>query len=72
MVITLAATWLLVASRRMQRRRLGFWMFLLSNLLWVVWGVHSAAWGLVALQVGLAGMNIRGACHQAQEAQSGS
>ena len=60
MGITLAASWL-VASTKESRRNIGFWIFLLSNVLWVVWGLHDSAFALVALQVGLAGLNIRGA-----------
>ena len=44
-----------------RRRLLGFWIFLLSNVLWVVWGLYTRAWALVFLQVCLAAMNIRGA-----------
>ena len=60
MGITLAASWL-VASQKESRRNTGFWIFLLSNALWIVWGLHDGAFALVALQVGLAGLNIRGA-----------
>jgi hypothetical protein len=60
MVVTLTASWL-VASRSEARRHWGFWTYMLSNLLWVAWGVHTRAWALIALQVGLAVMNIRGA-----------
>lgn len=67
MVVTVAASWW-VASRQPRRRRLGFWVFLLSNALWIVWGVQAQAWALVVLQLCLAGMNIRGACHQARSA----
>jgi len=49
-----------VASSQRSRRELGFWLFLLSNLLWIVWGIHARALALVILQVCLAGMNIRG------------
>ena len=58
--VTLLASWL-VASRDERRRNAGFWVFLASNALWVVWGWHTAAWALVALQIGLAATNIRGA-----------
>jgi hypothetical protein len=51
----------LVASEQERRRNIGFWVFLLSNLLWIAWGVHARAWALIALQVCLAAMNIRGA-----------
>jgi hypothetical protein len=60
MVVTLAAAWY-VASAQKGRRRLGFWLFLGSNVLWVIWGLYSHAYALIALQVGLASMNIRGA-----------
>lgn len=59
MVASLAAAWL-VASSAERRRAVGFWVFLLSNLLWVVWGVSTQGWALVGLQIGLAAMNIRG------------
>jgi len=60
MVATIAAAWL-VASKRSRRRELGFWYFLLSNVLWVIWGVHDGAYALISLQVALAALNIRGA-----------
>jgi hypothetical protein len=49
-----------VASGRSRRRKIGFWVFLLSNVLWVVWGAHAHAYGLIVLQLCLALMNIRG------------
>lgn len=60
MIATIAAAWL-VASKQTGRRNSGFWMFMFSNVLWIAWGVHASAPALVALQVGLAAMNIRGA-----------
>jgi hypothetical protein len=60
MVVTVVATWL-VASRHEHKRKVGFWLFLLSNVLWVTWGWQAAAWALVVLQVALAGLNMRGA-----------
>ena len=59
MVATLAAAWL-VASTGKHRRMIGFWVFLASNVLWIAWGWHDEAYALIALQVGLAAMNIRG------------
>jgi hypothetical protein len=58
-VASLVAAWL-VASNRRGRRNAGFWVFLLSNVLWIAWGWHSGAWALIALQIGLAGLNVRG------------
>ena len=60
MAVTVGAAWL-IASKAAARRNTGFWLFLLSNALWVAWGLHSGATALVVLQVCLALMNIRGA-----------
>lgn len=60
MAVTLAAAWL-VASQHRRRRNWGFWLFLLSNGLWIAWGLHAAAPALIVLQLGLAALNIRGA-----------
>lgn len=60
MAITVLAAWL-VASKAEHLRSWGFWTFLLSNLLWVVWGWHTQAYALITLQLCLAAMNIRGA-----------
>lgn len=59
MVVTVAAAWF-VASTQRHRRKIGFWLFLSSNVLWVLWGFHTRAYALVALQFCLAFMNIRG------------
>lgn len=59
MVVTVLAAWL-VASQRRSRRSWGFWLFLASNVLWILWGWHVQAWALILLQVFLGGMNIRG------------
>nr|WP_143763087.1 hypothetical protein [Ramlibacter tataouinensis] len=59
MVATILAAWL-VASNKKTRRNIGFWTFLVSNALWVAWGVHDGAYALIALQVALAALNIRG------------
>jgi hypothetical protein len=69
MAITVLAAWL-VASDQERRRNLGFWMFMLSNVLWIAWGVHDGAWALIALQVCLAAMNIRGAKKTEKAAES--
>ncbi|MFN2516557.1 MAG: hypothetical protein ABR556_10135 [Pyrinomonadaceae bacterium] len=60
MVVTVIAAWL-VASQRKFKRNWGFWLFLLSNLLWIAWGLHDGAYALILLQLCLAFLNIRGA-----------
>jgi hypothetical protein len=60
MLVTLMASWL-VASRSAGRRHAGFWLFLTSNALWIAWGWQAGAYALIALQIGLAGLNTRGA-----------
>lgn len=60
MAVTVVASWL-VASTADGRRNAGFWLFLLSNALWIAWGWKEHALALVTLQVCLAVMNIRGA-----------
>jgi hypothetical protein len=59
MLVTVLASWL-VASRSRRKRTVGFWVFLLSNVLWTVWGWSQEAHALVVLQFALAAMNIRG------------
>ena len=59
MVVTVLAAWL-VASQKKFKRNWGFWIFLLSNALWIVWGLHDGAYALIVLQVCLAILNIRG------------
>jgi hypothetical protein len=60
MVITVIAAWM-IGSQRKFKRNWGFWLFLLSNVLWIIWGVGDGAYALIVLQVALAGLNIRGA-----------
>lgn len=60
MLATVVAAWL-IASLERRRRTIGFWCFMLSNVLWIIWGLHASAWALIVLQVCLAGLNIRGA-----------
>jgi hypothetical protein len=59
MLASLLAAWL-VGSNNKHRRNIGFWVFLLSNVMWAVWGWHDSAWALISLQVALAALNIRG------------
>jgi hypothetical protein len=59
MAASIMAAWL-VGSSREHKRGWGFWIFLLSNVLWVIWGIHDHAYALILLQFALAIMNIRG------------
>lgn len=59
MMITVGASWY-VASGQKVRRKLGFYLFLASNVLWLAWGLSAHAYGLLVLQLFLAAMNIRG------------
>lgn len=59
MIVTVAAAWL-IGSTSKGRRRAGFWLFLASNVLWVVWGWHDRAYALIVLQLALAALNLRG------------
>jgi hypothetical protein len=71
MVASLLAAWL-VASNHKSRRNVGFWVFLGSNVLWTLWGLHDGAWALIALQVALAALNIRGVAKTEQPAHGGA
>ncbi len=59
MTATLLSAWL-VAAQSKDRRKWGFWIFIVSNVLWVTWGWRDHAYALVVLQVGLAILNFRG------------
>jgi hypothetical protein len=71
MLVTVIAAWY-VASQRKSKRNWGFWLFLLSNLLWIVWGLHDAAYALIVLQLCLAFLNIRGALKNRSEQSKSS
>jgi hypothetical protein len=60
MLVTVIAAWM-IASQKKFKRNWGFWLFLLSNLLWIVWGLNDQAYALIILQMALAFLNIRGA-----------
>ena len=69
MAVTLIAAWL-VASQTKRKRKWGFWCFIGSNVLWIVWGWHADAYALIALQVGLFALNLRGARKTSPEGSS--
>jgi len=59
MLASLLAAWL-TAYPDKRKRNLGFWTYLLSNILWVVWGWHEGAYAVAVMQIGLAALSIRG------------
>lgn len=59
LLVTVAAAWL-VGCQTKKKRNIGFWAFLLSNVLWTIWGWHSHAYALIFQQFCLAAINIRG------------
>lgn len=69
MAFTLGAAWC-VASTRRPRREAGFWLFLVSNVLWVAWGWVDAAYAVIVMQVALAALNVRGAYKQSPDSVS--
>ena len=60
MAITLLSAWL-VGSQSKRKRSWGFWTFIISNALWVMWGLYDEAYALIGMQIGLLFLNIRGA-----------
>jgi lipopolysaccharide export LptBFGC system permease protein LptF len=66
MLATAVAAWA-VGSSAPRRRQHGFWCFILSNVLWIAWGIAANAFAVELLQFVLAALNIRGA-HRAEEA----
>lgn len=60
MLVTVLSAWL-VGARSKRKRMVGFWSFLFSNALWIVWGWYAQAYALVVMQIALAILNIRGA-----------
>jgi hypothetical protein len=69
MAVTLCASYL-VGARHARRRIFGFYTFIVSNIMWIVWGVHDGAWALITLQAGLLAMNVRGIIRNHKEAEA--
>ena len=59
MVVNILSVWLLTSQSK-GKRHAGFWISLLSNFLWVLWGWHAQAFAVLGLQIALATLNIRG------------
>ena len=59
MVVSIPEAWM-VGSKTECRGTFGCWVFLSSNLLWITWGLYTAASALIILQLGLVAINVRG------------
>lgn len=59
MLVTVISAWF-IGSQRPRRRMLAFWGFIISNVLWVAWGLYANAYALILLECVLLGMNARG------------
>lgn len=68
MVVTLTSAWL-VGGQSARRRTWGFRTFVLSNVLWCIWGAFTKSYALIVLQVGLFAMNLRGVRKNEQSSQ---
>jgi hypothetical protein len=59
MAISLAAAWWM-ASRSPRKRIVAFVLLIVGNIMWIAWGWNDEAFALVALNVGLMALNVRG------------
>jgi len=59
MAVSVISAWM-VASQRTWKRNEGFWLFLLSNILWLIWGLHDRAYAFICVQLCLVSLNTRG------------
>ncbi|HET7060907.1 MAG TPA: hypothetical protein VFI43_01875 [Nitrosospira sp.] len=59
MAVNVLSVWLLTSQAR-RTRHVGFSLSLISNVLWIIWGLHIQAFAVLVLQVALAALNIRG------------
>ncbi len=58
MAVSLIAAWWL-GSTKPKKRILAFCLLIVGNLMWIAWGWGDGAWALIALNVGLMGLNVR-------------
>ncbi len=59
MAISLASAWWM-GSKQPKKRIMAFCMLIVGNLMWIAWGWGEAAWALIALNIGLLALNVRG------------
>lgn len=66
MAISLAAAWWM-GSRKPGKRIVAFGMLIVGNLMWLAWGWGEDARALIALNVGLLALNVRGIIKNEQQ-----
>ena len=49
-----------MASRNPHKRVIAFILLIVGNVMWIAWGWNDGAFALVALNVGLMALNVRG------------
>lgn len=59
LIVTVIASWMVSVTKK-DERKTGFWLFLLSNILWAIWGFFVDAYALILLQGCLAVSNVHG------------
>jgi hypothetical protein len=59
MAVSLAAAWWL-GSPRPGQRIVAFCLLIVGNLMWIAWGWGEDARALIALNIGLMALNVRG------------
>ena len=59
MAVTLAAAYWM-GSKDANKRVIAFCMLIVGNLMWIAWGWGEDARALIALNIGLLALNIRG------------
>ena len=69
MAISLAAAYLL-ASQKPEKRMVAFGLLIVGNVMWIAWGWGEEAWALIALNVGLMALNVRGIFKNEHPAES--
>ncbi len=69
MAISLAAAWWM-GSRKPGKRIVAFVLLSIGNLLWIGWGWGEGGYALIALNVGLLALNVRGIMKNEDEKES--
>lgn len=59
MAISLASAWWM-GSKNATKRVVAFCMLIVGNLMWIAWGWGEDARALIALNIGLLALNVRG------------